>query len=36
MSGQVERIERELENKLVKKDHLIAEMQGKLEAQKQV
>ena len=32
MGGQVERIERELESKLVKKDKLIAELQGTLEA----
>ena len=32
MSGQVERIERELESKLLKKDEMIAELQGRFEA----
>ena len=32
LTGQVERIEQELENKLVKKDEKIAELQGRLEA----
>lgn len=36
MSGQVERIERELESKLRKKDDLIAELQGRFEAQEAV
>ena len=34
MGTQVERIERELESKLVKKDEAILELQGRLEAQK--
>ena len=36
MTTQVEKIERELESKLVKKDETIFELRGRLEAQKQV
>ena len=36
LTGQVERIEQELENKLVKKDEKIAELQGRLEARQTV